>query len=251
MRAGSPFLFDLALYDADGVGLSYANAAAFESAGWSAVAVSLSTGIDLSPAVAYTLAPVAGIDGRHSFRYTLTDTPFFWRFTGPTTSHVFNVIPGAINDGEVNDPDTLYARFNSVYGLTTATTVPGVIMNSMVEGDSYFTTITIPTSYLARMGWTDLTGTTLDGTIRVPGDHTIGTPAVALVMGTNLAINGDNAAAIDIYWDTYPPGMVLTPDMRAEGQAVFTVEVQAKMAGKTLTILYNAPLTVFHQDDAA
>jgi hypothetical protein len=252
MRAGQPFRFDLALFDAAGTGLSYANAAAFEAASWALTFIDLSTGSAVSPTISYTIAPVAGVEGRHTVALTLNSSAWFMRVTPPSTSHGFQILPSALWDGSTYDADTLFARINSVYGLTTTTAVPGVALNDMVEGDSYLTTITVPTSYLSRMGWTDLTGKTLTGTIRRPADTTIGTPA-ATRGGTTpfVEINGTDPTAFNIRWDTYPAGMVLTSDERTAGSVRFRVEVQAEAGGKTLTLIYNAPLVVYREDNNA
>jgi hypothetical protein len=251
MRAGSPIQFDIALYDASGNGLSYANQAAFTSAGWVLTFIDMATGVAVSPALSYTLAPVSGVVGRHTIAgITLTTASWFVRITPPSTSHSFFILPTAIWTGEQYDTDSIYARINSVYGLTSTTTVPGITLNSMVEGDSYLTNVTVPTSYLSRMGWTDLTGATLHGTIRRPTDFTLGTPAATLTPSSDPRVTiGTNPVTFDISWTTFPTGMVLTTPERDSGKVDFRVEVQAVKSGKQLTILYNSPLSVFRQDD--
>lgn len=252
MRAGQPLRFDLVLLDGAGAALSYADKAAFEAAGWSLTFIDLSTGSAVSPTVSYTLAPVSGVSGRHTIALTLTTAAWFIRITPPSVNHSFSVVPTALWDGSTYDADTLFARINSVYGQSSTTAVPGVALNEMVEGDSYLTTVTVPTSYLSRMGWVNLTGKTLTGTIRRPADTTIGTPAATLGATTPFVeINGTDPTAFNIRWDTYPAGMVLTTDERTAGSVRFRVEVQAEAGGKTLTLLYNAPLAVYREDNNA
>jgi hypothetical protein len=251
MRSGSPIQFDIALLDSTGAGLSYASKAAFESAGWSLTFIDMSTGAAVTPTLGWTLAPVTGVAGRHTVAgLTLTTSAWFVRITPPSTSYAFSLLPSAMWTGEQYDTDSLYARLNSIYGVNSVTAVPGLTLNDMVEGDSYQTTISVPPSYLTRMGWTDLTGCTLHGTIRRPDDTTLGTPAATLTMVSDpiLAI-GSPATNFSISWTTYPSGMVLTSPERSAGSVKFRVEVQAVKSGKQLTILYNSPLTVYRQDD--
>ena len=253
MRSGSPILFEIALFDAAGAGLTYANKAAFTTAGWTLEFIDMSTGSAVSPTLSYTLTPVSGVDGRHIVGgITLTTASWIVRITPPTTSHSFSVMPSVAWTGEQYDTDSLYTRINSVYGVSSSTSVPGVTLNALVEGDSYSTTITVPTSYLARMGWTDLSGTVLDGTIRSPEDDGTGTARATLTEGSfPKLVHNATLTAFDITWDTYPTGMVLTSTERAAGSVNFRVEVQAKKAGKVLTILYNTPLPTYRQDDSA
>jgi len=250
MRSGSAFQFDIALYDAAGAGLSYANQAAFTGAGWSLTLIDMTTGTAVSPTISYTIAPVSGVTGRHTVALTLTTATWFVRVTPPSTSHTFILLPSAVWTGEQYDTDSLYARLNSIYGVVSQTSVPGVTLNDLVEGDSYSTTVTVPTSYLSRMGWTDLTGCTLHGTIRRPADDGTGTAAATLSAVTPfVTINGTDPTAFDITWTTYPAGMVFTTPERTTGSVNFRVEVQAAKAGKTMTVLYNATLATYRQDD--
>jgi hypothetical protein len=252
MRAGDTVQFDIALFDAAAAALSYADKAAFEAAGWSLTFIDMATGAAVSPALTYTLAPVAGVSGRHTVRLATTTATWLARVTPPSVNHTYTVLPVAIWSGDQYDSDSIYARLNSIYGITTSTTpVPSVTLPGMIEEDSYAATITVPTSYLARMGWTDLTGATMTGTIRRPDDIGTGTAAATLGATTPfVTINGTDPTAFDIRWDVWPAGMTLTTPERTAGLAVtFRVEVQAVKAGKTLTVLYNAPLLVSRQDD--
>lgn len=253
MRSGSPLLFEIALFDSTGAGLTYADKTAFTTAGWTLDFIDMSTGLAVSPTIAYTLEPIAGIDGRHMVGgITLTTAAWFVRITPPTTAESFIIMPSVTWTGEQYDTDSLYTRINSVYGLSSSTSVPSVTLNSVIEGDSYSTTFTVPTSYLARMGWTDLSGTVLDGTIRSPSDDGTGTPRATLTEGSDPKLTHNaTLTAFDISWSTYPTGMILTSPERATGSVNMRVEVQAKKAGKVLTILYNAPLPVYRQDDSA
>lgn len=250
MRSGSPIQFDLALYDAAGAGLTYADAAAFATAGWALDFIDMATGVAVSPALSYTMAPVTGVPGRHTVALTLTTAAWFVRVTPPTTAESFIVLPTVAWTGEQYDNDVIYARLNSIYGVSSVTTVPGATLNEMVEGDSYFSTIDVPTSYLSRMGWTDLAGTTLHGTIYRIGEDGTGTAAATLTEGAYpKVIHNAVTTKFDIEWLTYPAGMEFTAGERAAGIANFRVEVQAVKAGKTLTILYNATMKVYRQDD--
>lgn len=251
MRAGSVIQFDVALFDGAGAGLAYASKAAFEAAGWSLVFIDMSTGLAVSPTISYSLASVAGVTGRHTVSgITLTSSSWFVRITPPNTSHSFIVLPTAAWSGEQNDADTIYSRLNTLYGVSPTTTIPGVTLGALVEGDSYSATVQVPTSYLSRMGWTNLTGCTLHGTIRRSSDTTTGTPAASLTMVSDpiLAI-GSDPTTFSISWTSYPSGMVLTSDERIEGLCRFRVEVQAIKSSKQLTILYNSPLVAYRQDD--
>lgn len=249
MKSGSPILFDIALFDSLGNGLTYANLAAFNAAGWVLSFIDMSTGIAVSPTLSATVTPVSGVNGRHAVQLTLTTAAWSARITPPTVNHSFLVLPSASWTGEQYDTDSLYARINSIYGVTSATSVPGVALNQIVEGDSYSCTVTVPTSYLtARTGWTDLVGTVLHGTVRSPSDDGTGTVRATLTEGTYLTHNAV-LTAFDISWSTYPTGMVLTTPERTAGSVNFRVEVQATKAGKTLTILYNAPMLAYRQDD--
>lgn len=252
MRSGSPIQFDIALFDASGAGLSYANKAAFEAAGWSLSFIDMSTGSAVSPSLAFTLAPVSGVSGRHTVALTLTTAAWFARITPPSTAHSWAVLPTAAWTGEQYDADSIYSRVNSIYGVASNVSVPTATLAEMTEGDSYLTTVTVPSAYLTRMGWTDLTGCTLHGTIRRPADTTTGTAAATLSNLTPfVTINGGSAVSFDISWTAYPSGMVLTTDERTAGSVAFRVEVQATKSGKTMTILRNGLLTVYRQDDPA
>lgn len=250
MKSGSPIRFDLALYDASGTGLSYADAAAFTTAGWSLSFIDMATGAAVSPSISYTLAPVAGVSGRHTVSLTLTTASWFLRITPPTVNHSFSVMPTAAWTGEATDTDSLYARINSIYGVTGSTSVPGLTLDPIVEGDSYKATLKVPTSYLSRMGWTDLTGATLTGTIRRPGDDGTGTAALTMT-GTHLTVNGSDPTAIDMQWDSFPSGMVLTTPERANVSLTYRVEIQAVKTTKKLTVIYNAPFVCYRQDNTA
>ena len=257
MHATDPVMFDIALLDASGNGLSYASKAAFEAAGWSLSFRDPATGNALGSQPAYTLSPVTGVTGRHTVLVTLGTSAWYVRITPPTTAYDFAVLPGAMWDGSTYDADDLYARLSTVYGTSlSGSTVSTATLPNTVEGDSYATTVTVPAAYLARMGWTDLTGATLTGTIRRPTDTTTGTPAATLD-GTGtppnglLAVNGVDNKAIDISWTTYPTGMVFDAGERVAGTVNFRVELQAVKAGKKLTVLYNATLPVYRQDNTA
>lgn len=247
MRSGSTIQFDVAIYGTTGLGLTYANQAAFAAAGWTLAFIDMTTGVAVSPTISYTFTPVSGVDGRHTVVATLTTATWFVRITPPSALMTWNILPTVGWTGEANDFDTIYARLNSAFGVTSSTTVPGVALPNLVEGDSYSTTVAVPTSYLSRMGWTDLSGTTLSGTIRRPSDDGTGTAAATLTEGTYLAHNA-TLTYFDISWTTFPAGMVLTSPERATGSVTFRVEVQAVKTGKTLTVLYNSPLIVYRQD---
>ena len=257
MRATDPIMFDIALLDTAGAGLSYADKTAYEAAGWSLSFRDPATGNALGSQPAYTLTPVAGVTGRHTVLVTLGTSAWYARITPPTTAYDFAVLPGAMWDGSTYDADDLYARLSTVYGTAlSGSTVSTVSLPNAVEGDSYSTTVTVPAAYLARMGWTDLTGATLTGTIRRPTDTTLGTPACTLdATGTPpnglLAVNGVDNKAVDISWTTYPTGMVFDAGERVTGTVNFRVELQAVKTGKKLTILYNATLPIYRQDNSA
>lgn len=257
MHATDPIMFDVALLDASGNGLSYADKTAFEAAGWALSFRDPATGNALGSQPAYTLSPVTGVTGRHTVLVTLGTSAWFARITPPSTAYDFAVLPGASWDGSTYDSDDLYSRLSTVYGTAlSGSTVSTVALPNMVEGDTYLTTVTVPAAYLARMGWTDLTGSTLTGTIRRPEDTTTGTPACTLdATGTPpnglLAVNGTDAKAVDLSWTTYPTGMVLTSPERTTGTVNFRVEIQAVKGGKKLTVIYNATLPVYRQDNTA
>ena len=251
MRSGSPILFDVALFDAAGAAVSYANKTAFEAAGWTLTFIDMSTGVAVTPTLAYAISPVAGVTGRHMVSgITLTTAAWAMRITPPAVTWTFLVLPSATWTGEQYDIDSLYARINSVYGITSQTTIPTQTLNNIVEGDSYSTTIDIPTDYLARMGWTDLSGTVLHGTIyRITEDGT-GTASASLTEGSDPKLSHNAIlTSFDISWTAFPAGLVLTSPERVTGLAACRVEVQATKSGKTLTLLYNAPFTVYRQDD--
>lgn len=256
MKAGDPIIFDVALADATGAGLSYADYTAFTTAGWSLTFIDPSTGSALGSPPSATLAPVSGINGRHRVMTTATSSAYMVRITPPNTNFSYTVLPTVFWDGTDQDTDAVYNRLTSVYTFATGTSVQSGTLPSAVEGDSYSATLTTSAAYLARMGWSDLTGATLTGTIRRPGDTTIGTPACTL-NGTGtppdglVAINGSNPTSVDISWTTYPTGMVLATDERTAGAVDFRVEIQAVKAGKKLTVAYNVKLTVYRQDNAA
>ena len=251
MRSGSPILFDVALFDATGAALSYADKTAFEAGGWSLTFIDMSTGSAVSPTLTYTIAPVAGVSGRHVVGgITLTTAAWALRVTPPSTSHTFMVLPSVAWTGEQYDTDSIYSRVNSIYGVTSSTTIPGLTVDNIVEGDSYSCELSVPTSYLARMGWTDLSGTVLHGTIYRTSDDGSGTASAVLTEGSDPKVS--HSATLTnfiISWTTFPSGLVLTTPERTSGFASCRVEVQATKSGKTLTILYNAPFTVYRQDD--
>jgi hypothetical protein len=249
-------MFDVALLDATGAGLSYANKTAFEAAGWALSFRDPATGNALGTQPAYTIAPVSGVTGRHTVLVTLGTSAWYARITPPTTSHDYAVLPGAMWDGSSYDSDDLYSRMSTVFGTSTGSSVNIATLPNLIEGDSFLTTVTVPAAYLSRMGWTDLTGATLTGTIRRPDDITTGTPACTLD-GTGtppnglLAVNGTDPKAVDLSWTTYPTGMVLTTPERAVGTVNYRVEIQAVKSGKKLTVLYNSTMPVFRQDNTA
>ena len=256
MRATDPIMFDVALLDTAGAGLSYANKAAFEAAGWSLSFRDPATGNALGSQPAYTITPVAGVTGRHTVLVTLGTSAWYARITPPSVDHDFAILPGGIWDGSSYDADDVFARLSTVFGVSNGSTVNSVALPNLVEGDSYLATVTVPAAYLARMGWTDLTGATLTGTIRRPEDTTTGTPACTLdATGTSpnglLAVNGTDNKAVDISWTTYPTGMVFTTPERTAGTVNFRVELQVVKTGKKLTVLYNATLATFRQDNSA
>ena len=251
MRSGSPILFDVALFDAAGAAVSYADQTAFAAAGWSLTFINMATGAAVSPTLSYTVTPVAGVSGRHMIAgITLTTAAWIVRITPPAVTWTFMVLPSASWTGEQFDTDSLYARINSVYGITSQTSIPTQTLNNLVEGDSYSTTVDIPTSYLARMGWTDLAGTDLHGTIyRITEDGT-GAASATLTEGADPKVTHNAIlTSFDISWSTFPSGLLLTSPERVTGYANCRVEVRATKAGKTLTVLYNAPMTVYRQDD--
>ena len=251
MRSGSPIRFDIALFDAAGASVSYADQTAFLAAGWALSFIDMSTGSAVSPTLSYTIAPVAGVAGRHTVALTLTTAAWFVRVTPPAATWTFMTLPSVAWTGEQYDTDSLYARISSIYGVTSSTTVPTTTLDNVVEGDSYLSTIAVPTSYLARMGWTNLTGCTLHGTIyRADADGT-GTASATLTAGSTpfVEINGTDPTAFNIRWDTFPTGLLLTSPERVTGFASCRVEVQAVKSGKTLTVLYGSPLLVYRQDD--
>ena len=250
MRSGSPIQFDIALYDTAGAGVAYADKAAFELAGWSLTFINMATGAAVIPTLAYTIAPVAGITGRHTVALTLTTASWLARVTPPTVAWSFIVLPTAVWTGEQYDTDSLYARLNSVYGITSQTSVPSLTLNNVVEGDSYTCTVAVPPAYLARMGWTDLAGAVLHGTIYRQTEDGAGVASATLTEALfPKLVHSAVLTSFDITWDTYPAGLVLTAPERAAGVAALRVEVQATKAGKTLTVLYNAPLLAYRQDD--
>jgi hypothetical protein len=254
MRSGSPIQFDIALLDAAGAGLSYANQAAFTGAGWALSFIDMSTGAAVSPSISYTISPVAGVTGRHTVACTLTTAAWFLRITPPSTAYSFIVLPTTAWTGEANDPDTIYSRLNSIYGVSAATAVPQQTPSPTVEGDSYSVQLAIPTSYLSRMGWTDISGCTLTGTVRDGTDSGIGTARADLVTGAptgaqgKVAIGADNLSVV-VSWDAYPSGMALTSPERTAGGSAMRITVEAAKGGKTMTVVYRGPLQVYAKDN--
>jgi hypothetical protein len=124
----------------------------------------------------------------------------------------------------------------------------------MVEGDSYLATLVVPSAYLTRLGWTDLTGATLTGTVRALTDIGTGTALADLVTGVpttaqgKIAINGANASAVDISWTDYPTGMVLTTPQKTTGYVTVNVSIEATLASKILTVIYRAQMTIYAED---
>ena len=255
MRSGSPILFDIALYDTAGAGLSYADKTAFEGAGWSLTFIDMSTGSAVSPTISYTIAPVAGVTGRHVVQCTLTATAWQARITPPSASYSFQLVPALSWTGETYDTDSIFARVNSIYGIQTVTSLPTGVARPMVESDSYACTLQVPTAYLTSLGWTNLTGATLTGTIRRSSDDGTGTAAADLVTGSptsaqgKVAINSGDATKVDVTWTTYPTGMALTSPERAAGGAAFRISVEATLAGKQLTVLYYFTLQVSRKEN--
>jgi hypothetical protein len=250
MRSGSPALFEVALFDANGAGLSYADKAAFEAAGWSLTFIDMSTGSTVSPTISYTIAAVAGVTGRHVVALTLTAAAWVVRITPPTAAWTYMQLPGVAWTGEQYDTDSIYSRVNSIYGVTSQTTIPGLTLDNLVEGDSYSCELSVPTSYLSRMGWTDLSGTVLTGTIYRASEDGTGTASATLTEGADPRLTHTATLTnFSISWDTFPTGLLLTLPERATGYANMRVEVQASKAGKKLTVLYGAPITVYRQDN--
>lgn len=253
MKAGDPFVFDVALFDASGSPLSYANKTAFTTAGWSLIFID-TAGAALASQPAYTLAAVAGVAGRHAVVSTLPAQATMVRITPPATTWSFVVLPSLYTDSLIYDENSIFSRLNSVLGISSSGAPATTVLPSMVEGDSYLATIVVPISYLARMGWSNLTGATFTGTIHRPAD--VGTEAAACVLdGTGtppngkLTINGSDPTAVDLSWTTFPTGMVFTTPERSATAINYRVEIQAVIAGKKLTILTQSNLTVLRQDN--
>jgi hypothetical protein len=246
-------LVGLQLFDASGAALSYASYVAFTAAGWSLAFIDMATGTDISPSISATVAAHAGPPGFHFLGWTLTANETYVLIT-PPTGFTYQNAPSVIYTGESNDLDTLYARVSSVYAAPSSSSPSTVALPSMVEGDSYLATLQVPTTYLTRLGWADLTGVTLVGTVRAQTDIGTGTALADLVTGVptaaqgKIAINAGDATKIDISWTDYPTGMVLTTPQKTAGSVTVNVSIEATLAGKSLTTIYRATLTIFAED---
>lgn len=254
MRAGSPVLLGVQLFDASGAALSYANRAAFTGAGWALTFIDMATGAAVSPSISYTIATSTGPPGMHFLGWTLTANETYVLIT-PPAGFSYQFASTAIYTGETNDIDTVYNRVTSVFAAPSSASVSTATLPSMVEGDSYLATLVIPTSYLQRLGWSDLTGATLTGTVRALSDNGQGTALADLVTGSpssaqgKIAINGTNAKAVDISWTNYPTGMVLQTADRNAGSVTVNVSIEAVEAGKTLTVIYRSTLLIYAKDN--
>jgi len=254
MRSGSPALVGLQLFDASGGALAYANLAAFTGAGWAIEFIDMATGVAISPAITATLATHTGPPGFHFLGWTLTTNETYVLIT-PPTGYSFQMTPSVIYTGEQNDVDTVYSRVSSVYAAPSSASPSVTVLPSMVEGDSYLATMQIPTAYLTRLGWTNLTGATLTGTVRAQTDIGTGTALADLVTGSpttaqgQIRVNAGDATKVDILWTTYPTGMVLTTPQKTTGKVTVNVSIEAVESSQTLTVLYRATLDIFAKDN--
>lgn len=233
MKAGTNDLSVNYFFDAAGAGQSYANAAAFLSAGWTVTYVDMTGSVITSPT--WNVSPLAGLAGRHKFQITVPNVSGVIYFTPPSGySSAWDSAPIPVEQSSIDDIAALLTATDvSVNPITLASTAN----LEQYEGDSVDRTINIPTSTLSEFGWSNLVGCTLSGAIRRTTDTTTGSPLVALVATTNLTIVGADSKSVRIKQDTFPAALALSGTEIGNGGVQHYYDIQATKAGIRKTLV--------------
>lgn len=192
-RAGQQVEFAFRLTQ-DGAALSYANAAAFEAAGWA---------VDLRVAQAdqtfsYTIQPhtdtALANEGYHLLVTTMVNGLGNLIVSKPTTGTGWHVGPdGYALAFETNDIDSVYSLIVSTEGIVISGTNIVQVDFDLVEGQSWTKTVTASETALTEWGYDseDLAdGTlTLRGEVRLP-TNAQGIPNAHIAVSTDTATPG-------------------------------------------------------------
>lgn len=230
----------------NGAALAYANATAFEAAGWA---------LDLRVAEAqqtftYTLIPhpdtTLAAQGWHVVKTTMVNGHGMLLVQIPTTGTGWQVAPAGYGlTHETVDLDDLYSQLLSGAGVTLASTTIVSSNFDIIEGQSFTGQVVALLSALTAFGFDNddlLDGTlVLSGMVRLP-DNATGIPNAYLAVSVDSA-SGANNPVLRISLPRYPltavasltEGMAIVSADPNPSSARFLYDVQA-VGSKTLAV---------------
>lgn len=244
MKTGDTIPRIIALSQANGTPVQYANLAAAVSAGWSFV-LDDATGTPIS-SPSMTLVPKSSTDGSHYLFYVLPAGLTNLRIVAP--SGYRGSVLALLGEGEsysLTDLANLILSLTAQASIQTTVTGPGKADWSWVQHDSINRSFTIPATTLAEFGWTDLSGATFTGAVRAPGDNGSASPTLSLT-GTQITGSG-LVLTIAMDWDA---ALNLSQSDYANGSKVWNYDIQMVKSSKKKTIL-SGKVTILRDEDNA
>ena len=200
-----------------GTPLSYANAAAFEAAGWLPVYRAAQT----TQAITYTLSPhpdaTLAAMGYHLVILALVNGvgPLLFRApTGGSAAGWQASPPGYVMGAESTDLDTVYNTLLQSVGVASAASQVVTTDFTVVEDDSFIRTITVLETAITQWGFTAenlADGTlTLEAAARAPGNR-VGQPNAWITVTPITATTGTNPV-LRLSWIDYPSAITGVQD---------------------------------------
>jgi hypothetical protein len=187
-----------------GAALSYANAAAFEGAGWTLLYRAAQT----AQVPSYTLSPwTEKGDGWHLVVLTLIDGQGPASFKKPTSGVGWKAFPEALHiAAESTDNDDTYSAILQSVGVAPAETLTTTYDFNVREGDSLTREVSILETAVTIWGWTAeqlADGTlTLDAAVRAAANR-VGQPNGWMQVTVKTAVTGDDPV-LRLSWITFP-----------------------------------------------
>lgn len=232
-KASDPVSLPIYLYNAYGQALTYANAAAFTAAGWSASWLQAGAALASQPTYTITTDPTtAGSDGKHFIAFNLPQGVTTLEIVPPTGSNFWS--PQSIQSLVVcaNDEDSLAAGFARGGATVSASGGTSSLPDQYVtEGDGF--AFQLPAILASQLSFYDATNKTVTSyanmadiggnpwTVacqarRIENNGELPSVAVAFTLGAVVQSKTGNTCVVG--WDTAPTGCQID-DLQATATA--------------------------------
>lgn len=164
--------------------------------------------------------------------------------TGTATTLVPDLFSGEV---ESADLDSIAETLSTSTGEVASNSADDGDLGDVVEGDAWASgTLTVPTAFLSRFGYSDLSGMTISAALKDAPDGT----EVGSAEGVSASIISTTSRTVKVSWTTWPTELDLGS---TETEKVWYLDIQLKHtgSGQILTPLRYTMRVVWQRDSTA